>query len=857
MILNDGHILTNDLCIGCNRCITACPIPGANVTVDHDGKLQVEIDDAKCIHGGYCIEICPHNAREYTDDTERFFADLAAGKAISVAVDPSFRLMLPDKMDRLFGFLRAQGVRHIYDISFGADIYTWAVLKYYEVHPGGGRIASFCPTVVEMIEKYYPGLLPHLLPVKSPLLCMAAYAHNYLRDELPIAYLGPCVAKKSEIINSGQSCGLSYHVTYKHFFKYLEQMNIATEPAPARADLASEDTGYLYAVSDGVRDILREYMPADFEMVCIDNLCLYSTEEIKSLFDMMGNDRDYTDLISMRNCRFGCHCSQGSLQDRQRKLQLPAELKAIRRHIARREQNMQPAERRRLLYEKFADLKPEDFLRTFTDRYKQPFRLPPDVMDEIFISMNKTDAASRRINCGFCGYPSCLEMARAIGKGYSRVENCIHYTRSEAMRLYYTDHLTGIANWNGFKKETRELLWDHAQEQYIIAYFDIKHFKMVNDLYGFAVGDRTLQIVAARLRDFVEGMGTCARSVSDRFIICMPDREDNIHRLVEIIETNVERYNLDFPISFDLGFYRITDASMPFEVMMDRARLAQLSIKGSFDVRWAFFDEIMHNKLRNEAWVTKEMNRALQERQFHVYLQPQYDHCTGKIHGAEALVRWIHPERGIIAPGEFIPTFEKNNFIGLMDAFVWEETCRLMQRWLQRGMPVVPVSVNLSRLELYEEDLPQRLVNLLAKYDVPQYLINLEITESAYTKNPNQLVSMVEKLQKAGFLIEMDDFGSGYSSLNTLREMPVDIVKLDLRFMTGEQNKKAQAIVQSVVQMMTRLRLPVIAEGIETQEQADFMSHIGCSVLQGYFYSRPVTIEEFEQKLLNHSANKE
>ena len=852
MNLNNGIIHSNSACIGCNRCITACPVPGAHVTVRNGDKLQIEIDDDKCIHGGYCMSVCPHGAIGYDDDTEAFFAALAAHKPVAVALDPTFSLLYPRQSAGIMGYLRASGVSAIYDVSFGADIYTWAAVEHYDKHPGQSFVYSGCPPVISLVEKFYPSILDYLLPLQSPLRCMTTYIEKYLHDTTDIAYIGPCVAKKSEF---GQS-RLKYHVTYRKLFQYLQKHGVDLAAYRGAADLKSPGMGYLYAMSDGLKDTIGYYMAPGFDIHCIDSFSLYSPEEIENFFNIYCDGDVHSDLVGLRNCRFGCHCGQGSFEADRYTSRLTAALKSVRQAIMQREDYEKSREERKaLLRARFARLDPADFARTFTNRYKQPFRLPPDVLDQVFIAMNKTTVASRRINCGFCGYPTCLEMARAVGKGFSVVENCIHYMRNETQRLYATDALTGIPNWNAFKRNTKELLWNNEDKAYAMAYFDIKNFKMVNDLYGFATGDRTLKMIARRIQAFAGDRGTCARIMSDRFILCMPDGPEIVQQLIDTIQYNVDKHDLDFPISFDLGFYRIEDRTLPFEVMMDRARLAQLSIKGSYEVRWAYFDEAMHNRLRNEAWVTKEMARALAEGQFLVFLQPQYDHRTRKMTGAEALVRWLHPHRGMIAPSGFIETFEKNHFIRQVDAFVREQTCRLLREWLDEGLPVVPVSVNLSRIDLYDEGLPASLGGLMRRYGLHRDLLRLEITESAYTEEPQQLIDMITKLQEEGFLVEMDDFGSGYSSLNTLHDMPVDLVKLDLRFLTGHGNQKGRNIILSIVQMMRRLHLPIIAEGVETKEQADFMVRAGCPLIQGYYYARPLSVEEFVQKMKEDSIH--
>ncbi len=843
-----GSIRTNSLCIGCNRCIASCPVPGANLSRVRGERHHIEIDDDRCVHCGLCLTACKHQAREYADDTEAFFSALAAGRTISLAIDPSFRLWYPERLEMLLGYLRSLGVGRIYDVSFGADICTWATLRVWDEQPQAHWITSDCPTVVSVIEKFHPELFDFLLPVLSPLLCTAVYADKYLGDTADIAYIGPCIAKRDEVGENPAGRRIRYYLTYKQLFRYLE--NVVMDVYAAQPDLQSQGMGNLSVFHDGMKTCLSYFMENPRSICSMDDFCHYLSGDETWYFSTIRHPEAYPDMLSALGCKFGCLGSPG-VYERQTLLGgLAGSLTAVRRAVrSRPDYEQTPAQRRAGFEQQFAGLRLDDFRRSFHNSYRQPFRLPEDILNRIFISMNKKDAVSRTIDCGFCGYPSCREMARAIAYGFNQVENCIHYTRQEALRLYLKDTLTGIPNWTGFERATRNLLWNHPAKKYLIAFFDIQNFKMINDLYGFEAGDRTLRRLAQSVAEFVRTMGTCGRVMNDYFVLCMPENQENIDRLIAVGRQNMEEFNKEFPVSLNFGFYSVVDTELPIAQMMDCAHLAQESIKGSYDLRWAFYDEAQHRQLRSEAWMVQEMRRALKEKQFQVFLQPQYEYASGRIVGAEALVRWVHPERGMISPGEFIPLFEKNSFISQVDAVVWEQACALLRRWLDDGLPVVPVSVNLSRIDLFDPELPAKLDGLRKKYRLPGQLLQLEITESAYTQKPRQLIEMVGRLRAQGFRVEMDDFGSGYSSLNTLHEMPVDVVKLDLRFLSGSENSKGQEIIQAVVQMMQRLHLPVIAEGVETAEQAALLAAAGCPVIQGFYYCRPISADEFESRL--------
>jgi diguanylate cyclase (GGDEF)-like protein len=848
MKTNTGLVFTNAACNGCNKCLTICPIPGANISVPCESGHRIEVNAERCINCGLCISGCHNHAREYRDDTDRFLADLAAGKPIALALDPTFKIIFPQKLPQLLGYLRAQGVKKIYDVSYGAEICTWATLNYYQRHPSTSWISSQCPVMVNLIERHHPDLFPYLLPIKSPLMCLAAYVHKYLHDETPLAYIGPCLARKDEMAAPDVRDLVRYNLTYDKLFKHLEK-----EPLEAfwlQPDLVGRELGYLYSLSHGLKESLSYFMPPEFDVISINALYRQkSSSGLDTYVGTLGHNSIAPVLLEFRNDYLGCLQSPVVPQKDQSLPAIISSIKALRSHLPQRADYLKTtSEREQLLNAVFADLDQADFTRSFVNRYHQNFLLPEDVLENIFNAMNKKTQAARNINCGSCGYPTCRDMACAIAYGYNQMENCGHYAREKALQLSYTDVLTGIPNLNAFRRELKELFWNHPDTRYALVYFDIKNFKMVNDLYGFVKGDQILKAVAEHVYGHVKANGACARIMSDHFILCLPDTQGMVKKLVQVIKLHENNYGLDFPISFDLGIYRIEDAAIPLEMMISYARLAQLTVKGSYDIRWAYYDEAMRTRMRQDAWVTKEMRRALALKQFQVYLQPQYDHRTRKIKGAEALVRWIHPERGVISPASFIPNFEKNNFIQQLDAYVRTKTCQLLQDWLRRGLPVVPVSVNLSRLELFDAELPAKLARLTR--NLPPGLLNLEITESAYTKEPEQLVAMLENLRQKGFVIEMDDFGSGYSSLNTLHEMPVDMVKLDLRFLVGEEVEKSKIILQAIALMMHKLGLTVIAEGVETAGQANFLASVGCYLIQGFYYSRPVPAAEFEKLLL-------
>ena len=268
-------------------------------------------------------------------------------------------------------------------------------------------------------------------------------------------------------------------------------------------------------------------------------------------------------------------------------------------------------------------------------------------------------------------------------------------------------------------------------------------------------------------------------------------------------------------------------------------------IKGQYMTRYAYYDKGMRDQMIEEQMIVRNMEFALNEGQFGIMLQPMYNLRSKEIISAEALVRWNHPKRQM-SPGKFIPIFESNGFIVRLDRFVWEAACRNLRRQIDAGLEVVPISVNVSRLNFYNSDFMDYLLALVKKYDIEPRMLKLEITESAYMDNPHQLIAMVRAFRGHGFPVLMDDFGSGYSSLSMLKDLPVDVLKIDMAFVREVgRSSRAGAIMESIVELGGRLHMDVVVEGVETQEQVDFLERIGCHDIQGYYFAKPLDEESF------------
>lgn len=431
------------------------------------------------------------------------------------------------------------------------------------------------------------------------------------------------------------------------------------------------------------------------------------------------------------------------------------------------------------------------------------------------------------------------------------VDKEMRQTEALRYRAEY-DTTTGIYNKTTFYSVTKKWLEKEPDTFRCLIRFDIDRFKIINELYSLSEGDRVLCHIADFLRARTTPPETYGRISSDIFLVCLARSKENVNQFLSELEHELNNHPIDFQFILSAGIVCIEHYNQePMNVLCDWAAIAQRTVKGNFINHVAYYEEHLLTALNREHYITKNMKKALERKQFIMYLQPKYDMRDCTIVGAEALVRWQHPTDGLIPPGEFIPLFERNGFILKLDEYIWDLACRTLRRWLDTGMNPVPISVNVSRIHLHDADFCEKLLSLIHQYNLPPRLLELEITESAYTDNPASLYDIMDKLQESGFLFSMDDFGSGYSSLNVLKDIPVNLVKIDMNFLSQSRRgfEIGRDILKGIIQLIQGINLPVIAEGVETKEQADFLMDIGCFHAQGYLYAKPMPISEFEKLL--------
>ena len=419
----------------------------------------------------------------------------------------------------------------------------------------------------------------------------------------------------------------------------------------------------------------------------------------------------------------------------------------------------------------------------------------------------------------------------------------------EAPRI---DAATGLLGKEAFFDEAAAYLRHSGARDVSIVCFDVDHFKLFNDLHGLDCGDELLRYLgrALALRFSPDGAQPLARLAADTFALCATGiRPERVERILVDISSECPN-GIDAIVR--AGVYRIEDPASPVSIMCDRAVIALRTVKGSYFDRVALYDPGMREALVLEREVVAGIESALREDRIELFLQPKCNIRTGKIVGAEALARWRHPERGIVAPGEFIPLIERNGLVRSLDLRVWEKTAAWIRGLIDEGVQPVPVSVNVSRADIYLVDVAAELHALVERYGIEPSLIEVEITESAYSERPDRIVAAFDELAERGFTVLMDDFGSGYSALNMLKDINVDVLKIDMRFLDRD-DRRSKDIMESVIRMARWLDLPVIAEGVETREQVNFLLDVGCSYAQGYYYARPMEAAAFEALLTDGS----
>ena len=423
--------------------------------------------------------------------------------------------------------------------------------------------------------------------------------------------------------------------------------------------------------------------------------------------------------------------------------------------------------------------------------------------------------------------------------------------KRELQRISSIDNLTKIGNLLKFLTETKKILNKHNSDEYIMVAFDIKKFKYVNHNYGYNYGDYLLKVIARAIDKRFNKGETCARINGDSFMILAKNYKNFSVELNEFLMDTIYRSNSkgkDIILNFNYGFYVIKNKKEPISEIIDKANLAWKHVKITNKIDTYYYDENLMKYLMEEEELEKNMKIALTNGEFQVYLQAMVNLENNKLCGAEALVRWISPDLGFLPPDRFISLFEKNGFIVDVDFYVLEVICNKLNMLKEIGIDDFVFSVNQSRETISDPDYIKNLVNLVEKYKISPRLIELEVTENIFIDNYDKILKVLHQVRELGFNISMDDFGSGYSSLNLLKEMPINILKIDRLFLNETSNSsRGKLIIKSIIELAKNLQINVVCEGVETKEHEAFLKDVNCEMAQGYLYGKPIPMEEFNQ----------
>ena len=420
------------------------------------------------------------------------------------------------------------------------------------------------------------------------------------------------------------------------------------------------------------------------------------------------------------------------------------------------------------------------------------------------------------------------------------------------------DHLTGLYNQEFFYLYAAQLDQYYKDAPTDAVVLNVTRFHVINDRYGKSYGDKVLQRIAEKaLKTVQTAGGIVSRREADTFMIYCPHREDYSSLLEDLSASAVAEDGGEARVKLRIGVYSDVDKDLDVERRFDRAKMAADAVKENLAKPIGFYDHTMHEDEMLSEQLVDDFGTAIREKQFAVYFQPKFDvrRETPVLCSAEALVRWKHPTLGMVSPGRFIPLFEKNGLIQALDLYVWKETAAKIKEWKERLGVSLPVSVNVSRVDLYDPALTETLSLIVRDNGLTREDLLLEITESAYTDNAEQIVEGVRDLRRAGFRIEMDDFGTGYSSLSMLSSMPIDALKLDMLFIRNAfVEKKGAKLLEVMIRLAKSFDLKTVAEGVETAEQMSALKEMGCDVIQGYYFSRPLPADEFERFITERTS---